>query len=151
MAIQLIRDETGPDGTFGKFRNNDTGTTWQSIELEWLNNENGVSCIPRGIYPVEWRNHPKHGWCYEVLNVPNRSSILIHAGNWAGNIASGEFSNFEGCIGLGKNRLEMTPPGFAKSQEAVDHSGQSVKEFEAEMNQQPFTLAISNEWPGANQ
>lgn len=146
MACQLIRDTTGPDGTFGKFKNADTQSIWESVELEWNDNKPDISCIPPGIYPVEWRNHPKHGWCYEVLGVPNRTSILIHSGNFAGQTASGEKSDFLGCIGLGEDRAKIIPPGYANPQEAVELSRQAISEFEAEMKQQPFKLVITNEW-----
>lgn len=146
MACQLIRDETGPDGTFGTMKNTDTQTLWKTAELQWQDNKPDVSCILPGIYQVELRNHPKHGICYEVLNVPNRTAILIHAGNFAGSIQAGEKSDFLGCIGLGTMRVRMIPPGYTQSQDAISHSKDAVLAFNAEMGGKPFMLAITNQW-----
>jgi len=149
MACQLIRDENGNDGCFGTLTNADTGHKWQTAELSWLDNEQNISCIPPGIYDVVWSLHPKHGWCYEVQNVPGRTAILIHPGNWAGSQKLGERSDFLGCIGLGKVRLRTSPPGTNYLQESILHSKDAVAEFVAEMKEQPFKLCITNEFQGA--
>ena len=51
------------------------------IERPWLDNERNVSCIPEGMYALDWRNSPKFGKRLHVLDVPDRSHILIHVGN----------------------------------------------------------------------
>lgn len=159
MACQLIRDVTGPDGTFGTLRNSDTGHVWQTAELEWLDNKPDVSCIPPGIYNVEMRPHPKHGslgdlvgmpgMCYEILNVPERDSILIHIANYAGQESEGEKTDLLGCMALGEDRAKIVPPGYSKPQEAVEHSTQAIQEFYKEMKGQPFMIAITNQFENA--
>lgn len=53
------------------------------LELPWLGNEPNVSCIPEGTYDYEIKESPSTGelviW---VLNVPNRSAIQWHPGNY---------------------------------------------------------------------
>lgn len=159
MAVQLIRDVTGVDGTFGTIRNNDTGHLWQTAELQWLDNAPDVSCIPPGIYDVEMKEHPKHGslgdlvgmpgTCYEILNVPNRSNILIHIANYAGQESAGEKTDLLGCMALGEDRAKMVPPGYNQPQEAVEHSTQAIQEFYKEMGGKPFMIAITNEFGAA--
>ena len=52
-----------------------------TIELPWQMNASKVSCIPEGKYFIRKRYSAKYKWHMEVLNVPHRSSILIHPAN----------------------------------------------------------------------
>src|ERR1035441_7794738 len=68
-----------------------------TLELPWLNNLAGKSCIPTGTYRVEFvlstrfkRDMPR------LLDVPDRAGILIHPGNVE--------ADTEGCILLGDTR-----------------------------------------------
>lgn len=84
-----------------------------TLEKSFKNNEKKISCIPTGKYRVRQRNSPKYGWHYEILDVPNRSLILIHAGNYA--------SQTQGCILVGDrfkdinndNQLDVTNSKYA--------------------------------------
>ena len=53
-----------------------------TIERPWLKNARNVSCIPAGEYNVEMVNSPKFGHTYEVKDVPGRTHILFHKGNY---------------------------------------------------------------------
>ena len=61
-----------------------------TIERPWLKNARNVSCIPAGEYKVEMVNSPKFGHTYEVKDVPGRTHILFHKGNYV--------SDSLGCI-----------------------------------------------------
>ena len=61
-----------------------------TIERPWLKNARNVSCIPAGEYDVEMVNSPKFGHTYEVKDVPGRTHILFHKGNYV--------SDSLGCI-----------------------------------------------------
>jgi len=50
-------------------------------ELAWKFNQKEISCIPEGCYIVKPHHSEKFGNCFKVLDVPNRSDILIHVGN----------------------------------------------------------------------
>lgn len=64
-----------------------------TLEDAWRNNEKLVSCIPKGTYKLRRHQSPRFGECFMVLDVPNRSHILIHAGN--------THVDTHGCILLG--------------------------------------------------
>jgi hypothetical protein len=64
-----------------------------TLEDKWRNNERMISCIPKGKYVIKRHKSPKFGECFKVENVPNRSEILIHAGNTD--------ADTHGCILLG--------------------------------------------------
>lgn len=59
------------------------------LELPWKDNERKISCIPEGIYPVVERRTDKFKRHYHIHNVPDRSFILQHPGNFTAQI--------EGC------------------------------------------------------
>ena len=52
-----------------------------SIELPWKENRARVSCIPEGRYQLAKRCSPKFNRHLQVLDVPQRKSILIHPAN----------------------------------------------------------------------
>src|SRR5689334_12867772 len=108
MNLILTRDTTGLQGTFGVLAV-DAQHIYQTVEEPWMANQSDISCIPAGTYTVLWCDHPKHGLCYQVQDVPVRSSILIHTANYGGSVADGFKSDLEGCIGLGKNRNSNIP------------------------------------------
>lgn len=67
-----------------------------TLELPWKDNEPMVSCIPPGTYPVKMLYSPSFKRALpHILDVPGRSSILIHPANWP--------SDLKGCVGVGKN------------------------------------------------
>lgn len=66
-----------------------------TLELPWLNNRKGVSCIPVGIYKCKKIISPSLGECINVENVFGRTYIRIHRGNFT--------SQIEGCILVGKS------------------------------------------------
>lgn len=61
-----------------------------TLELPWLDNATGKSCIPEGIYPVRSRETPKFRQHYHVQEVPGREWILFHPGNYT--------YQLQGCI-----------------------------------------------------
>ena len=73
----------------------------RSIELPWKDNLRGQSCIPEGRYELIPRSSQKYGECIELLEVPNRSGILIHPANYA-------LTELRGCIAP---VLKATAPG----------------------------------------
>ncbi len=64
-----------------------------TMECPWKDNRKRISCIPEGDYTVTPHSSVKFPNCWEITNVPDRSKILIHAGNTVNDI--------EGCICVG--------------------------------------------------
>lgn len=80
------------------------------MELPDKGNRTGVSSIPAGRYTCVWDQSPSKGWCYHLQDVPGRSYILIHPGNWAGDLHKGFYSDLRGCIAVGMGLGWGTPP-----------------------------------------
>jgi hypothetical protein len=53
-----------------------------TLELPWLDNQINISCIPAGIYEGEKYESPTKGSVLLLKDVPNRTWIEIHAGNF---------------------------------------------------------------------
>ena len=105
-----------PEGTNGKLEC-EGKFICNTIELPWKKNETKVSCIPEGEYFIKKRYSNKFKWHLEVLDVKNRSLILVQPANNA-------LRELNGCIapvtklsgpGLGL----MSRKAFAKLKELV--------------------------------
>ena len=84
------------------------GKLYTTLERPPLNNARNISCIPAGLYRLTRYTSPKFGNCFWVHDVPNRSSILIHAGN--------RVSDTRGCILIGQG---YDPHGIIQSKSAL--------------------------------
>ena len=83
-----------------------------TLEDPWKNNARGISSIPDGEYTIRKHESPKFGLCYAVDNVPERSHILIHAGNTS--------DDTQGCILLGLQFGELKgKPAILRSKDAM--------------------------------
>lgn len=103
----------------------------KTIELAWKENKNSISCIPKGTYEVAMSLWSKKNKNYYLLkDVPSRSGIFIHEGNY--------HYNYEGCIGLGKDFADINKDG----QTDITSTVATLKAFEKFMNKEPFTLTI---------
>lgn len=134
----LIRKQTSDQGTFGIF--SVLGFQCFIGELPWRNNVRNISCIPVGDYKVLLRESPKYGITYWISNVPNRSFILQHSGNWCGNVEKGYKTHTNGCQLFGKYMGEL------QGQKAVLLSRATLKKFMAVMVGEPYLLKIRKEF-----
>ena len=91
-TLRLIRVTEHAGATFGVLCINEA-PEFVTLEDAWRDNERLVSCIPKGKYVIKRHKSPKFGECFKVQNVPDRSDILIHAGN--------THIDTHGCILLG--------------------------------------------------
>lgn len=126
--VELVRLESGPEGTFGILRI-DKQIFCATLEPTTNDNQQSISCIPAQPYicgPVE---SPKFGATFEVKNVPGRSHILFHAGNVVGHT--------EGCILVGQS------VGMLRGKRAVVNSGATFRELLLEIGRKPFHLTIT--------
>ena len=142
FSALLARFDTQDAGTPGVFVLS-TGWTAQSLELPWRDNTTDFSCIPCGDYECrivispKWLGKGFHdGKVYEIRDVPGRTVVQLHPGNFAGDIRKGLKSNVEGCVLLGRKR------GVTEGQMAVSESRVAFDEFYAQTNFEPFKLKI---------
>jgi hypothetical protein len=92
ISRQYGKNET--QGSLFVFSGQEIKFRSKTIELPDLGNQKQISCIPEGKYDCMKIVSPKLGNCFSVLNVPGRTSIMIHAGNYV----NGIHQNSTGCI-----------------------------------------------------
>lgn len=135
----LLRQVTSLQGTFGILTCEDFSCFIS--ELPWKDNRKQLSCIPEGSYQTKWKRSPKFGLCYEVLAVPNRGNILIHAGNFVGSVEDGFKTNSYGCL------LPAKKLGSLAGQNCGLLSLPALKSLNAFFNKETFLLEIQNAYP----
>ena len=75
------------------------------LELPDLGNQRNISCIPEGLYKAKKRISPGKGYeVIEYINVPNRTYIQLHHGNYTRQIL--------GCQLPGKDFIDLDGDGI---------------------------------------
>lgn len=92
MKLELLRYVSTENGIIGVLKYKDYPICY-TLERPYLNNEKNISAIPDGEYACLLKYSPNFGNVYEVMDVPNRTDILIHVGN--------ELNDSSGCILVG--------------------------------------------------
>lgn len=108
--LEIIRLEEGEAGTFGILRIQKQ-LSFFTLEPQDRENAIGISSIPAQQYTCTKYTSQKFGETFQVQDVPGRSSILFHYGNWQ--------EDTEGCIILGSGIL-ADRRGLKNSREAFD-------------------------------
>lgn len=69
-----------PEATHGLLQLGDYRISF-TLELPWVSNQRSISCIPEGRYELRRRYSPRFKEHFEVVDVPDRTAILIHPAN----------------------------------------------------------------------
>lgn len=109
---RLTEGEKQTEGLLTVFLDDKKIFNCYSLELPWLDNQHQVSCIPKGTYNVEKRYSTKYKHHFHVLDVPNRSYILIHNGNYNWHT--------KGCILVGKTLTDINKDGLRDTTSSVE-------------------------------
>ena len=133
--LLLIRDTFTDKSVTGKLYCNGEFIA-HTLELPWRDNEKSVSCIPKGIYKcsIRYRNQSAMYDYVHLLveDVPNRSYILFHRGNFP--------SDTKGCILTGTHRA-LVPDKIFDSK--IAHTYLMSYIFENELSKK-ISLTIKN-------
>jgi hypothetical protein len=107
-------------------------------ELPERGNKRNISRIPRAArYLCRWVKSPRHGDVYLLEKVPERSAILMHSGNFAGDTTMGYLSDVLGCMEFGHKVAIM------KNQRCVINSRSTRDAFQKLMEGNDFYLNIN--------
>lgn len=131
--VSLTRFVYDPEHTLGLLRWRDFEHAY-TVEDGWRDNRPNVSCIPDGIYRVVPRRFNKGGYdAWEILDVPGRDQIKIHAANTALDV--------QGCIAPG-DRIAAFGELLG-----VERSKAAFERLYAALGGREFTLEIRPEPP----
>ena len=75
----------------------------KTVEPQWNGNKTSKSCMPNGWYWLVKRWSQRYGHHFEILDVPYRSYMLIHVGNFR--------KDTEGCILPGVDFIDIDDDG----------------------------------------
>lgn len=114
-VLTIIRVSSLEEGTFGVmlFDGKPFAVTG---ERPWVDNKKSVSCIPVGTYLCERYKSAKYPDTFEIRNVPDRTYVLFHKGNFP-------LKDSEGCILVAEKFEEVD------GKVAVLESGHGFDEF----------------------
>lgn len=144
LDVFLIRSASDDEGTIGHL----IAPEFEAaiIEPPWRDNEVGRSCIPEGEHLCGLYESPTYGQVYQVQQVPDRTWILIHAGNWAGDELKGYRSHSDGCLLIGADHAKIY------GQKAVKNSRVTMRRWMDHMtgldNGEGFWLHIMSVYGG---
>lgn len=134
----MYRLLTGDEGTIGALFNGGIFVCYMG-ELPWRDNRPNVSRIPCGSYEVAYLKRSGSGRyrdVYHVRNVPHRTGVLIHSGNWEGDTSKGLRTHTHGCL-LPGSRI-----GRLNGQLAVLASKSALHKLHTAVSRQNFTLEV---------
>lgn len=120
FLAKLVRTSSGLIQTLGEMtilKNGQEIFSCKTLELPWKDNERNSSCIPTGSYHVVKRFSERYKNHFHLTNVPGRSMILIHIGNY--------YSQTEGCILVGMALSDINADGHMD----VVQSGVAMKKL----------------------
>jgi len=123
-------------GTLMAYRNGEVFTC-KTLELPWKGNAHKISCIPQGSYEVKYTFWPaKLRSNYLLQNVPGRSGIFMHPGNYA--FRKNGKPDIEGCILLGSNYTDLNGDTVLD----IANTKYTVAAFQNFLHNEPFELVI---------
>jgi len=116
LIVQIIRDQKSANQMQGQLFviNEDAVIVFRcfTLELPWKQNKQMVSAIPEGHYKIKKRNSPKYKNHLHVLDVKDRSWILIHNANYV--------RQLNGCIAVGEKRIDIDKDGLTDVTNSVN-------------------------------
>ena len=113
--------------------------SFATLEPKWVDNQRNVSCIPTGWYGAAFMPRSASGKyrnVWHIVDVENRSGILIHNGNVV--------DHTRGCILLGERH------GVIAQQPAVLSSHSAMRRLRDHLHNADFTLHIWGQEHAAN-
>ena len=120
-----------PEATLGKLTVKDN--VFWIAERPWRGNKKEISCIPTGTYTCKQYTSQRFGETFEVCDVPNRTYILFHVGNFPE-------KDSHGCLLVGSS-LMPEKPAVSSSKVAMTKFREVLKDVEA------FELKVKDSTP----
>lgn len=131
MKLYLLRDYITEDVNIGRIFNPEDRFHLQTLELPDRQNHPNISCIPEGSYTCIRDFYNRGGYeTFEIMDVPHRSDIKFHIGNWVKDVL--------GCVAVGSNRYINKEPMITGSRIAFNEfmkymEDKKISEFQLEI------------------
>lgn len=132
MKFTLKREIISNKATLGTLFNPQGLELAKSIELPFMDNKQGISCIPFGTYKCKKDNTGRHRF-WKILDVEGRENIEMHIANFT--------SELKGCIAFGQSWAFMSNSKTNKLELSVSSSGKTFEKLK-EILPDEFELEI---------
>lgn len=103
VITRFKQDNYQTKGILQVFKDDEVIFECKTLELPWKDNALNISRIPSGSYKFIKHSSPKFRNSFWIQNVPDRSEILIHYGNYK--------RDTEGCILVGESFFDIDGDG----------------------------------------
>lgn len=134
VTLQLKREIISNKATLGTLINPKGLEIAKTLELPFMDNKQGISCIPFGTYQCKKDNTGRYRF-WKILDVPGRKNIEFHNGNFA--------TDTDGCILLGQSWAIMANNKTNQPELSVTSSKHTFKRIlEKELIPDEFELNI---------
>lgn len=133
MSVELIVNRTKQDSvqTLGALTVG--GFECYTLELPWRGNKRRISRIPEGIYTGIPHVSPNFGNSIWIKDVPDRSEILVHYGNF--------YRNTLGCVLVGRTLFDIDDDGHVD----VTHSRSTMEQlYDIIRYEKEFPVIVKN-------
>jgi len=136
MIITLKRIAVTEHGTYGVLINGTSGDPFAvTLELPDRANAQNISSIPLGTYTARRIKSPKFGDTFQVMDVPGRSEILFHGGNYQ--------VHTHGCILVAEKFKDINADGVMDVSESIGIPNEGFLELLAILHaENEFSLDI---------
>lgn len=104
VLTRLEQNATQTLGALTVFDGRDKVFDGWGLEPPWKSNQKRISCIPAGRYKVVPRFSAKFRHHFHVLDVEDRTLILLHVGNF--------YKQTEGCVLVGSRLAYLNNDGL---------------------------------------
>lgn len=143
MNIKVTRERSADTGTPGVLHV--SGIDWycRTLELPWRNNEKGISCIIADTYRATVGDSPSlHRKVLRLEDRYGRTDVLVHNGNWAGDVSKGLETQVHGCTLVGSGYAEIENHKGAP-QLGIINSVKTLEAFLAAIGPGPHAITYS--------
>lgn len=126
----VVRDESSVHGTQGAMEL-ENGFKSDTMELQWLNNQRGVSCTAPGVdHGRVWFSPHLQRPVIRYADRNGRQDCLVHNGNFASE-AEGEITQIHGCTEVGRGYAWFTrqTPSGPRQQWGIKNSVVTLEEL----------------------
>lgn len=107
-----------------------------TLDLKYRDNKNNVSAYPTGKYKVKQRTSAKYKKHLHILDVPNRSYILIHNANY--------YRQLRGCTAVGYDLIDIDGDSELDVTDSVKTLKNLIETYERYADGEELELEVIN-------
>lgn len=146
MLVTRLDDGSKPTGTTGVLSILQSPFRCDTLELPWLNNKTGESCVVSDIYKCwPWFSPNLKRLVLRLEDKHQRENCLVHNANFAGvddpNTPEHEITQIHGCTAVGKGYGQIQKPNSTETQLGIKNSVKTLEALLEAIGEGPHTIS----------